>query len=145
MADIIITTPKNRMAEAAREAEEIRAAGGGYYYRDYNWPNIPKVNVGDRVYYVEDGYIRGFCLVDHVTEFSYEGVRTRINRVYMDAMTWKWIKPIPVWPYRIRSFMYAKNFKLHLVWWKLPRYLTRDSVKIVGGWLDPRPKPMPGE
>jgi hypothetical protein len=122
MPDIVVTTPKSRMAEAAREAEELKAAGGGYYIRDYTKGRIPDVRPGDRVYYVEDGYLRGFCLVERVI---YASNGKRVARVYMDAETWTWIKPIP-WK-APRSFQYA------------PADL-RDKVEIVGGWLDPKPE-----
>ena|GEM_PF-1691609 len=135
MADIIVTTPKRRMAEAAREAEEIKAAGGGWYFRDYRAPRIPRVDVGDRVYYVEDGYIRGFCNVIKIDSVGYG--RRRTVTVYMAATTWKWIRPIPVAPWEVvRSYMYAENFKLY----GHRAGLSRENVEVVGGWLDPRPK-----
>jgi hypothetical protein len=132
MPDIIVTTPKNQMAEAAREAEEVKAAGGGYYYRNYHGTVRPNVGVGDRVYYVEDGYIRGFCLVCSVCRSS-QGL---LSRIYMDATTWTWIRPIPAYP--PRSWRYADNFGVGAAGCPL----TRESkmIKIVGGWLDPKPK-----
>jgi hypothetical protein len=138
MPDIIVTTPKSRMAEAAREAEEVKAAAGGWYYRDYRAPRIPKVDVGDRVYYIEDGYIRGFAVVARV-----ERIRDRDTgkvlaaRVMMDARSWSWIKPIPVAPWEVvRSYMYAGNFKLY----SRGVGLARDRVNEIGGWLDPKPR-----
>lgn len=126
------------MAEAASEAEKIKAGGGGYYYRDYKSGRIPDVRAGDRVYYVEDGYVRGFCLVERVV---YGGNDERVARVYMDATTWKWIKPIMVAPREVvRSYMYAENFKLYA---PLGHGLSRGDVEIVGGWLDPKPEVAP--
>ncbi|MGD8718385.1 MAG: hypothetical protein PVH29_06130 [Candidatus Zixiibacteriota bacterium] len=122
MPDVIVTTPKNRMAEAALEAEEIKAVGGGYYYREFKYRVAPAaIGEGDRVYYVEDGYIRGFCLVSRVAK----NYMLRFMTVFMDPTSWKWIKPLP-WK-APRSFQYA------------PAYL-HDKVEIVGGWLDPRPE-----
>lgn len=124
MPDIIVTTPKRRTAEAAREAEEVKAAGGGWYYRDYRAPNIPNVEVGDRVYYVEDGYLRGYCVIVKIDSVRYG--RRRAITVYMDATTWTWIEPIP-WK-EPRSFQYVHN---------APRW---HYIKIAGGWLDPKPE-----
>jgi hypothetical protein len=84
VADIIVTTPKSRMAEAAREAAEVKAAGGGLYYRNYHGSVRPTVKEGDRVYYSVQGLL---------------------SRIYMGATTWTWIKPIP-WK-APRSFQYA--------------------------------------
>lgn len=135
MPDIIVTTPKNRVAEAAREAEEVKAAGGGYYYRYFSPKRAPKIEKDDRVYYIEDGYIRGFCEVVNVDHFN------DVVIVWMSARSWTWIKPIRALPFQVpRSFMYAEKFDLHLVWWWLPRRLTREAVEVVGGWLEPKPE-----
>ena len=125
MADIIVTTPKNRMAEAAHEAEELKAAGGGYYYREYNLRRAPWIEPGQRVYYVEDGMLRGFCVV---IAWRLRRAKRRCDSVVvvdMYAASWKWIKPIP-WK-APRSFQYAPGD-------------LRDKIEIVGGWLDPKPK-----
>ena len=126
MPDVIVTTPKSRMAEAAREAEEVRAAGGGCYYRDYRAPRIPNVEVFDQVYYVEDGYVRGYCLITKIDSVGYG--RRRAITVYMDARTWTWIKPVQV-TYSPRSWIYADA-----------NGLSREDVEIVGGWLEPKPE-----
>jgi len=124
--DIIVTTPKDRMAEAAREAEEIIEAGGGWYYRDYRTPRIPRVDIGDRVYYVEDGYIRGFAVVAGVERVrDHDTGKVLAVRIMMDAKSWTWIEPIP-WK-APRSFQYVLS---------VPRW---HYIKIVGGWLDPKP------
>ncbi|HUU56383.1 MAG TPA: hypothetical protein VMW93_03480 [bacterium] len=126
MRDIVVTTPKSRMAEAAREAEEVRAAGGGYYYRDYRAPRIPNVETFDRVYYIEDGYVRGYCLITEIDSVGYG--RRRSITIYMDARLWTWIKPIPVGN-SPRSWVYADT--LGISW---------EDVEIVGGWLEPKPE-----
>lgn len=119
--DIIVTTPKRRMAEAAREAEEIKGAGGGIYYRFFKYPRVPQIEPGDRIYYCEAGYIRGFCVVSEIAEERYA------LQVVMDATTWSWVKPFPY--NGPRSWMYAER-----------NLLTRDAVEVIGGWLDPKPE-----
>lgn len=125
MPDIIVTTPKSRMAEAAREAEEAKAAGGGYYYRDFKTGKVPDVRASDRVYYVEDGYVRGYCLVDRVIISSSNGKRAA--RVYMDVKTWAWVDPIPMRGFQ--GFRYAQKAGVR-----------RDAIREVGNWRIPRPK-----
>ena len=131
--NIIVTSPRNRMEDAAREAEAIKAAGGGHYFRRLcgQWHHAPAMEDGDRIYYVEDGYVRGFCLLDRLEEKTVDMVCTT-NRTnffpgvyaFMDATTWQWIEPIPM-----RGFQGWRYF---------PKVLE-PQVKVVGGWLDPRP------
>lgn len=133
--DIIVTTPKGEMANAAREAEDVRRAGGGMYFRRFPLSQRPSVSVGERVYYVEDGYVRGFAWVHAVEEQKGVSCGTTGRQwppgfyVYMDATTWQWIEPIPM-----RGF---QGFRYVAESGETPGYLL--PVKIVGGWLDPRP------
>lgn len=60
MSDILVTTPKSKMKEAEREAEYIKKNGGGYYFRVFKKEPSKGLSVGDRAFYVEDGYIRGY-------------------------------------------------------------------------------------
>lgn len=144
--DIIVTSSKSRMKDAAAEAADCIAAGGGAYFRRFH--ARPPVEPGDRVYYVEDGYVRGFAVVDRV-EHQPEGMRCETTGqfwqygwyVFMGATTWKWIKPIPM-----KGF---QNFR------KADKHMTRREyiddghghpadprgiAEIVGGWLDPKPE-----
>ena len=139
--DIIITTPKSEMAAAAREAADVLAAGGGAYFRRF--ATRPPVEPGDRIYYVEDGYVRGFALAERVTFLESADCNTtgltwsRGWYVFMDATTWRWIRPI--------LMMGFQN------WRRAHRYLLpadrapaqdpagRPPVEIIGGWRDPKP------
>jgi len=57
--DLLVTTPKNRIKEAAEEAEAAKR-DGGYYFRRF--ATRPKdYRVGDRVFYVMDGFLRGYA------------------------------------------------------------------------------------
>ena len=130
--DINVTTPKTEIANAAREAEDVkRAGGGGRYFRRFPWSQRPDVRCGDRVYYVEDGYVRGFAVADEVV--SEHGVQTCDTTgrtwpeglyVFMRASTWQWIEPIPMRGFQ--GFRYA--------------HASSAPTKIIGGWLDPRPE-----
>lgn len=129
------------MQEAAAEAEDCKRAGGGEYFRRF-WRR-PPVGKGDRVYYVEDGYIRGYAVVVRVEEKPEEvcGTTHRTWRsgwfVYMDATTWQWIQPIRMqgfqgWRYMASVHAKMRRLDPHERWWP-------SVFEIVGGWLDPKP------
>lgn len=128
--DIMVTTPKKEMANAAKEAEEIKTNGGGSYFR-YLGRSKPNAGEGDRVFYSENGFLTGFAVIKRF-ERKYQQTCSTTGRrwpdgwyVYMDALTWQWIEPIPY-----------KGFQ----GW---RYFNHDlfgpKLKIVGGYMDPKP------
>ena len=126
--DIIITTPKREMATAAREAEDCERDGGGEYFRRFPVARAPWIIPGRRVYYVEDGYVRGFAVVVRVHTMNNPVLCLTTGRlwpagfyVFMDATTWQWIRPI-----------LTKGFQGF-------RYAILNPI-IVGGWLDPKPE-----
>jgi hypothetical protein len=89
---------------------------------------------GSRIFYVEDGYIRGFamfCRMNILSEGEHCDASGRVwdpgVYVYMRADGWQWIKPIPM-----------RGFQGY-------RYFTPpDDMEIVGDWKDPKP-PVKGE
>jgi hypothetical protein len=142
--DIIVTTPKREIENSAKEAADCIAAGGGCYFRRFNWRPYDLV-AGSRIYYVEDGFIRGFAVVENVmvcdgTVRCDTTGRNWPEGVYafMPADSWKWIAPI-----RMKGFQGIRHVgngrrgdgaaKIfvggHLV-----------DVVIVGGWKDPKPE-----
>jgi hypothetical protein len=136
--DIIVTTPKGCAGEAAQEARDCIASGGGYYFRRFTKRYAPHchLQVGDRIYYVERGYVRGFALLGGWVEVvrKSRGCETTgrwwLPGVYlvMDATTWQWIRPI-----QMRGFQ---------GWRSAQNYFNRERVEIIGGWLDPMPAIM---
>ena len=138
--DIIVTTPKSQMANAAREAADVLAAGGGEYFRRFSGGHhAPKIKAGEHVWYVEDGYIRGCCVVSRVL---WRGAGERCETtgrewapgyyVYMDATTWLWCRPIPMRGFQGYRYVHPKS---------VGELLSAQihQAEIVGGWLDPRP------
>ena len=133
--DIIVTTPKSQMKIAAEEARQCIADGGGVYFRTF--PVRPRgLYPGTRIFYAEDGYIRGFAVVSEV----YLGGKTceTSGRTYghgynavMPAWSWKWIRPIAM-----RGFQGYRY---------LPKELSgKGPIVIVGDWKDPRPAAIEG-
>ena len=123
--NIIVTTPKKEIENAAKEAGFVIKNKGGFYFRRLA-TNPTKLEVGDKVFYVEDGYIRGFALVFNI-EYKDCEICDVTDRIYdagwyveMNAATWKWINPIPM-----------KGFQ----GW---RYFN-SAFEIIGGWLDKKP------
>jgi hypothetical protein len=129
MKNIIVTTPKTQMDIAKQEAENCINNGGGYYFRTFR--NRPKeLVIGSKVFYVEDGYIRGFGVVSNIVngnmtcDVSGKDWGEGFHAI-MDAKSWAWIKPIPM-----------KGFQ----GW---RYFNGNYEKI-GNWLDPKPNTLIG-
>lgn len=129
--DICVTTPKSEMTNAALEAEQVKQDGGGRYFRSL--ANCPKgLEPGEsRVYYVEDGYIRGYAVVcalhDGIDMKCDTTGRTWTSQpkgcvVYMNAASWRWIRPI-----KQHGFQGWRYFN------------RRDDTEEIGGWLDPKP------
>lgn len=124
--DILVTTPKKEMDIAEREAKDCIDSGGGSYFRKF--VRKPKdLNIGDKVFYVEDGYIRGFAIVSDIIDGNMRCNTSGKNwgdayYAIMDSKTWKWIDPIP-----------HKGFQ----GW---RYFDSKDIEVVGGWKDSRPK-----
>ena len=114
-------------------------AGGGNYFRIVC--PTPMLEFGDRVYYTEDGYIRGFATICEIRRKT--GKREKIACqttgkywqvpkggcvIIMDARSWCWIKPI-----KMTGFQ----------GWRYMRLVREVEIHVVGGWLDPRPAVTP--
>jgi hypothetical protein len=127
--DIVVTTPKSEMKNAEKEAKYCIESGDGYYFRTFK--KRPKgLEIGSKIFYIEDGYVRGFGEVGGVARGEMECEATdrvygsfndqRICHAIMPACTWKWIKPIPM-----KGFQGFRYFD--------------EEYEVIGGWLDPKP------
>src|SRR5262245_36029816 len=98
--DIIVTTPKDEKENAEQEAADCIKNGGGFYFRRFK--KVPcNIQPGEKVFYVEQGFVRGFCIVDHIQEFKEDYKCDTTHRYYfagmylfMRADSWQWIRPI---------------------------------------------------
>ena len=127
MSDIVVTTPKSEMKNAAEEAQQaIEAGGDTCYFRAL--ASAPKGLVlgVSRIFYVEDGYVRGFGILDVAHNDNYNFCETTGRHWFgrctlvMRASTWQWVKSIPM-----------KGFQ----GW---RYFDQP-FRVIGGWRDPKP------
>jgi hypothetical protein len=131
MSNIIVTTPVGNSKRAALEAQNSIEAGGGEYFRRFGGRSFPKrLVVGDRVYYIQNGFVRGFALV---SRFEISGGETcdisgeqygSGHYVFMDAKSWQWVTPAPM-----------KGFQGY-------RYTTNeiDDLPSIGNWQTPQPE-----
>jgi hypothetical protein len=129
--DIIVTTPKHEMENAAAEAQTCIDEGCGEYFRRFHLNYSPKINIGERVFYVEDGYVRGFAIAHRVVNIPRRMQCDTTGRwydygfyIFMPADSWQWIEPVPMKGFQGFRY-YATNFFVY---------------KIVGNWLDPKPE-----
>jgi hypothetical protein len=68
--DIIVTTPKSEHETAQLEGESVRDDPDAYWFRTFKFK--PKINVGERVYYVDLGRITGYGIVFAVEQGKLE-------------------------------------------------------------------------
>jgi len=143
--DIIVTTPKSQIANAAQEAADCIADGGGEYFRRFPINQSPDINIGERVFYVEDGYIRGYAHASRVFQTPRCVQCDTTGRwwppgfyVVMPADSWRWIKPIPMRGFQ--GFRYARPEGTN------PHQITHHTdpnlrawIIDAGNWLDPKP------
>lgn len=121
MSDILVTTPKSESKNSENEALDCIKNNGGYYFRYFR--KLPKnIGIGSKVFYVDDGYIRGFSEICEITNGSMLCETT--GKLWPDgfyaimlASSWKWIKPLA-----------CKGFQGF-------RYVDLD-YEIVGSWKD---------
>jgi hypothetical protein len=130
MASIVVTTPKQNTQRAEQEAKDCIRNEGGSYFRKLPYRTYPKsIQVGDRVYYILNNFVRGFCLVQsmevlHECKCETSGVYYGAGfYIFMDAASWQWVAPAPMKGFQ--GFRYAQTWM--------------EQLPIVGGWLDPMP------
>ena len=143
--DIIVTTPKSQMANAAQEAADCIENGGGEYFRRFPINQVPNINIGERVFYVEDGYIRGYARVSRMFNTPRYIQCDTTGRwwppgfyLVMPADSWRWIQPIPMRGFQ--GFRYARPDGTN------PNQIAHPSdpgmrawIIDAGDWLAPRP------
>ena len=65
--DIIVTTPKSEIDNSRMEGEAVEK-DGGYWFRTFRFR--PKVERGDKIFFVEDGLIKGYGVIFGVSGLS---------------------------------------------------------------------------
>lgn len=95
--NMLVTTPKSEIDNSIDEAEALEEFGG-YYFRTYRFR--PKVEVGDKIYFTENGQIRGYGIIISVLQTHGE-ICEVTGREWKGTWVikynqWHWLKtPIP--------------------------------------------------
>lgn len=95
--DAIVTTPKKEIDNARKEGDEIEKHGG-HWFRVFRFR--PKVECGDRLYFVENGEITGYGLVIEVSQIDLPEQCDVTGRDWgkpgdwmVCYRNWHWLKP----------------------------------------------------
>jgi len=94
--DILVTTPKSKHKLAEEEAKFVQENPDAYWFRTIR--GTPNVQVGDRVYYVDNGKITGYGIVFEVTtgELQCEATNKVYHGTHLKQREWVSLKePIP--------------------------------------------------
>jgi len=67
--NILVTTPKSEI-DTSRKEGEIVESEGGYWFRTFRYK--PKVESGDKIFFVENGLIRGYGIIFEVSQTESE-------------------------------------------------------------------------
>ena len=110
--NILVTTPKIEMSNSALEGEQVRQdlsiGMNAYWFRTFHFR--PKVDIGDRMYFTEDGLIKGYGVIfkiEQIEEPESESVCDTTGRVWgrhgdwmVSYRDWHWLKT----PIRFKGF-----------------------------------------
>jgi len=94
--DIVVTTPKSAHKLAADEAKFVEENPDAYWFRTLR--GKPNVQIGDRVYYIDNGTIRGYGIVFDIEfgETECEATGKIYRGTHLKQREWWWLKhPIP--------------------------------------------------
>ena len=105
--DIIVTTPKGEIKNSAKEAN---LPPGGYWFRAF--PTKPNVEPGDKIYFVENGYIRGYGIIFKREQGKEQRSETtgRIwkGKWFVGYRDWHWLEN-PIQMKGFQGYRYMKN------------------------------------
>jgi len=94
--DILVTTPKSAHQLASEEAKFVEENPDAYWFRTLR--GKPNVQIGDKVYYIDNGEIRGYGIVFDIEsgEMECEATGRLYNGTHLKQRKWVWLKkPIP--------------------------------------------------
>ncbi len=98
--DMLVTTPKSEIDNSRREGEAVEAEGG-YWFRTYRFK--PKVEPENRIYFVENGKIRGYGIIFQIFQAGHAQECDITGRDWGNPgdwvvcyKDWHWLKgPVP--------------------------------------------------
>jgi hypothetical protein len=97
--DILVTTPRSEIDNSRKEGEAVEK-DGGYWFRTFRFR--PKVDVGDGIFFVEDGLVKGYGVIFEVSRLSEAAECDFTGRNWGNAggfivkyRDWRWLnKPV---------------------------------------------------
>lgn len=99
MSDLLVTTPKSEIDNSKLEGELVEAEGG-YWFRTYKF--MPKILSGQKIYFVENGFIKGYGIVLEVAPIKSTFIKCDVTeRKWFGSWIlkyndWHWLKkPVP--------------------------------------------------
>lgn len=100
--DVLIYTTEEKLLHKQGKLEgDVDHSENGFYYWEF-W-NLPKIEVGDRVYFATKRIIRGFFIV------------TEIDRnqrfVIWNCASWRRIRPVMIKGFQGFKYIVAKRYK----------------------------------
>lgn len=127
--DIIVNTYKTDIPKVSREARDARNGLIEFYEKKLTvFPN--KLKKGDKVFYVEVGFITGYILVEKLmNENKTEEITGDENYkgncvLFTKCDTWQWTTPIKITAFQQFRYCTLKE---------------RIHYHVLGDWLTPRP------
>ena len=94
--DILVTTPKSEHETARLEGESVQDDPEAYWFRTFRFK--PKIEVGERVYYVDLGKITGYGIVFAIEQGELDDDAHDMTWTGWHVKQRKWVplkKPIP--------------------------------------------------
>ncbi len=99
--DILVTTPKSEI-DTSREEGEAVEKDGGFWFRTFRFR--PKVEPGDKIFFVEDGLIKGYGVIFEVSGLSQAAECDFTGRQWgnrggyiVKYRDWNWLKTTVPW------------------------------------------------
>ena len=99
--DILVTTPKSEIDNYRKEGESVER-DGGYWFRTFRF--LPKVELGDKIFFVEDGQIKGYGIIFVISRLSEAAESDFTGRQWgnqggyiVKYKDWKWLKTPGPW------------------------------------------------
>ena len=106
--NILVTTPKSKHKLAEEEAKFVEKNPDAYWFRTIR--GKPNVQIGDKVYYVDNGEIRGYGIVFDIEsgEMECEATGRIYHGTHLKQRKWVWLKTTI--PFRgFQGFRYVKD------------------------------------
>jgi len=102
--DIIVTTPKSEIESSRKEGEQVQEdldkGLNAFWFRTFKFR--PNVNEGDKIYFVEDGSIKGYGVIFQIEQIIEPKMETKCDiteRVWgkegdfvVKYKDWHWLK-----------------------------------------------------